>query len=82
MRNNFNLLKPGISLCMIVKNEERSLFNCLNSVKDLADQIVIVDTGSSDKTVEIAKSFDAEIHHFKWCDDFSLARNFSIKKVQ
>ena len=82
MKNNFKSLKPGISLCMIVKNEERSLSNCLNSVKDLADQIVIVDTGSSDKTVEIAKSFDAEIHHFKWCDDFSSARNFSIRHAK
>ena len=71
-------LKSGISLCMIVKNEERSLAKCLESVKDLVNQIVIVDTGSTDKTIEIGKSFGADIHYFKWCDDFSLARNFSI----
>ena len=50
-------LKSGISLCMIVKNEERSLAKCLESVKNLVNQIVIVDTGSTDKTIEIGKSF-------------------------
>ena len=71
-------LKPGISLCMIVKNEERSLSRCLQSVKNLVNQIIIVDTGSKD-TVDIAKSYNAEIFHFDWIDDFSLARNESLK---
>lgn len=68
-----------LSLCMIVKNEERFLPDCLESVKDIVDQIVIVDTGSEDNTVEIAKRYGAEVHYFKWCDDFSAARNESIK---
>lgn len=71
--------KQTLSLCMIVKNEEKFLEDCLKSVQGVADQIIIVDTGSTDRTVEIARSFNAQIHHFKWQDDFSLARNESIK---
>ena len=63
---------------MIVKNEAENLPNCLESVRDIMDQIVIVDTGSEDDTVEIAKSFGAEVYHFDWCEDFSAARNFSL----
>ena len=70
---------PLISLAMIVKNEEATLAHCLKSVKPLVDEIVIVDTGSTDGTIEIAKGFNAKIHHFEWCDDFSAARNESIK---
>jgi glycosyltransferase involved in cell wall biosynthesis len=68
-----------ISLAMIVKNEEATLAHCLESVKPLADEIIIVDTGSTDKTIDIAKSFGARIHHFKWCDNFAAARNESLK---
>src|SRR3989344_3396846 len=68
-----------ISLCMITKNEERYLEQCLNSVKDIIDEIIIVDTGSTDKTKEIAKKFNAKIIDFKWIDDFSAARNESLK---
>ncbi|MBI2657451.1 tetratricopeptide repeat protein [Candidatus Woesearchaeota archaeon] len=71
--------KQTISLCMITKNEEKYLEQCLNSVKGLADEIIIVDTGSTDKTKEIAKKFSAKIIDFKWIDDFSAARNESIK---
>jgi len=70
---------PTVSLCMIAKNEEKWLEQCLNSVKDVADEIIIVDTGSTDKTKEIAKKFNAKIFDFKWVDDFSAARNESIK---
>ena len=70
---------PTISLCMIAKNEEKWLEQCLNSVKDIVDEIIIVDTGSTDKTKEIAKKFNAKIFDFKWIDDFSAARNESIK---
>lgn len=66
-----------ISLCMIVKNEEHTLQNCLNSVKDLVDEIIIVDTGSTDRTKQVAKGFTDKIYDFKWIDDFSAARNFS-----
>jgi glycosyltransferase involved in cell wall biosynthesis len=70
-----------ISLCMIVKNEEKNLKNCLESVKNLVDEIIIVDTGSTDKTKEIASNFTNKIFDFNWCDDFSKARNFSISKA-
>lgn len=73
-------MNSGISLSMIVKNEGKHLSDCLNSVKNIVDEIVIVDTGSSDDTIEIAKSFNANIFHFEWAADFSAARNFSLSK--
>src|SRR3989344_2135515 len=71
--------KQTISLCMIAKNEEKHLEECLNSVKELVDEVIIVDTGSTDKTKQIAKKFNAKIYDFKWVDDFSAARNESLK---
>jgi glycosyltransferase involved in cell wall biosynthesis len=71
---------PNITLSMIVKNEEKYLRECLESVKDIIDEIVIVDTGSTDKTIEIAKEFNAKIHSFEWIKDFSAARNFALSK--
>jgi tetratricopeptide (TPR) repeat protein len=71
----------GISVCMIVKNEERFLENCLSSIRDLADEIILVDTGSSDRTKEIASKFTSKIYDFVWEDDFSKARNFAISKA-
>jgi len=68
-----------ISLCMITKNEGRLLANCLNSVKDLVDEIIVVDTGSIDETKDIALSFGAKIYDFTWRDDFAVARNESLK---
>ena len=68
-----------ISLAMIVKNEEAVLAHCLESVKSLADEIILVDTGSTDKTVDIAREFEAQVYLFEWCDDFSAARNESLK---
>lgn len=76
--NNFDE-KPFISLAMIVKNEEKMLPVCLDSVEDLVDEMIIVDTGSEDRTVEIANERGAKVYHFKWIDDFSAARNESIK---
>ena len=67
---------------MIVKNEEEHLANCLNSVKDIVDEIIIVDTGSMDATKEIARQFTDQIYDFTWIDDFSAARNFSFSKVK
>lgn len=72
---------PTITLAMIVKNEELHLENCLNSVRGLVDEIVIVDTGSTDKTKEIARNFTSKIFDFEWIDDFSAARNESLKHV-
>ncbi|MFC2947374.1 tetratricopeptide repeat-containing glycosyltransferase family 2 protein [Virgibacillus sediminis] len=68
-----------ISLCMIVKDEEDTLPNCLDSIKDCVDEIVVVDTGSSDRTKEIAHQYTNHVHDFEWIDDFSAARNFSFK---
>ncbi|MBE5884047.1 MAG: glycosyltransferase family 2 protein [Lachnospiraceae bacterium] len=70
-----------ISLCMIVKNEERILARCLDSVADLMDEIVIVDTGSTDRTKEIAAGYTDKIYDFQWIDDFSAARNFAFSKA-
>jgi tetratricopeptide (TPR) repeat protein len=72
---------PSLSVCLIVKNEERHLARCLASIRDLADEIVVVDTGSSDRTVEIAQAHGARVCHFTWQDDFSLAKNFSIEQA-
>ena len=73
------MAKQTISLCMITKNEEKNIANCLNSAKEIADEIIVVDTGSSDKTKQIARKFGAGVSDFKWNDDFSAARNESIK---
>ena len=63
---------------MIVKNEEKVLARCLECVKQFADEIVIVDTGSVDNTKEIATKFTDKVYDFEWCDDFSKARNFAF----
>ena len=70
---------PGISICMIVKNEEKHLPKCLESVGGLGAEIVIVDTGSTDQTVEIARRYGARIFYFPWNNNFSDARNESLK---
>ena len=70
---------PDISLVLIVKNEEKDLGRCLESFKDIVKEIVVVDTGSTDRTVEIAKSYGARVEYFEWCDDFAAARNESLK---
>lgn len=70
-----------ISLCMIVKNEEKILARCLDSIADLMDEIVIVDTGSTDATKEIAARYTDKIYDFAWIDDFSAARNFAFSKA-
>lgn len=69
----------NLSLVMIVKNEQNNLRRCLESVKDIVDEIVIVDTGSTDKTKEIALEFGAKVFDYKWDNNFSNARNYAIK---
>lgn len=66
-----------LSVCMIVRNEETILPKCLNSIKEIADEIIIVDTGSTDRTKEIAKSYGAKLFDFAWIDDFSEAQRFA-----
>ena len=68
----------SVSLCMIVKNEEDVLERCLTSAAALADEIIIVDTGSTDRTKEIAARFTSLIFDFPWRDDFAAARNESF----
>ena len=70
-----------LSLCMIVKDEEPVLPRCLDSVKDAVDEIVIVDTGSSDGTVAVARQYTDAVFFFPWTDDFSAARNVSFEKA-
>lgn len=70
-----------ISLCMIVKNEEQTISRCLESVKDIVNEIIIVDTGSTDNTKELVKKYNAKFYNFKWIDDFSAARNFAFSKA-
>jgi tetratricopeptide (TPR) repeat protein len=69
----------GISLCLIAKNEEGFIRDCLASVEGFADELVVVDTGSSDATVAIAESFGAKVIHFEWIDDFAAARNAALE---
>ncbi len=75
-----------ISLCMIVKDEEDVLDRCLCSVKeklkDVVDEIIVVDTGSMDNTINIAKKHNCLIYNFEWCDDFSKARNYGIDRAK
>ena len=70
-----------ISLCMIVKNEEAVLARCLDSLRGLMDEIIIVDTGSMDHTKDVAFKYTQSVYDFKWCDDFAAARNFSFSKA-
>jgi Glycosyltransferases involved in cell wall biogenesis len=70
-----------ISVCLIIKNEEKNLRRCLSSIKDIASQIVVVDTGSTDNSISVANDFSDQVYSYKWQDDFSLARNFCLDKA-
>lgn len=71
-----------ISVCLIVKNEEDVIERCLESVKGFADELIVVDTGSSDKTKEIVRKFTDKLYDFEWIDDFSAARNYAFSKAK
>jgi len=73
--------KETISLCLIVKNEEEFILSCINSVKHLVDEIIVVDTGSHDQTASIAGAAGAKVFHFTWRGDFSEARNFALEQA-
>ena len=70
-----------ISVCMIVKNEERVLARCLDCLKNIADEIIIVDTGSTDSTRSVAARYTDKIYEYSWTGDFAAARNFSFSKA-
>ena len=70
-----------ISVCMIVKDEEANLDRCLRSVRQVADEIIVVDTGSRDATIDIAHRYGAKVSHFQWCDDFAAARNAALAQA-
>ncbi len=73
--------KAAISLCMIVRDEQAFLGPCLNSVKNLVDEIIVVDTGSKDRSADIATIYGARVHRERWQDDFAAARNVSLEKA-
>lgn len=70
--------RPRLTVCVLTRNEEANLPRCLDSVRGVADQIVVLDTGSTDRTRELARERGAEVHEFVWCDDFSAARNAAL----
>ena len=72
-------MQPRISLCLIVKNEAANLPACLQSAADLVDEIIVVDTGSTDRTKEVAAGLGARVFDFAWCDSFAAARNESLR---
>ena len=71
---------PKITLSMIVKNEEKYLPDCLQSIKNVVDEIILIDTGSSDNTINIAEEFGALIFNYNWVNDFSVPRNYALSK--
>jgi tetratricopeptide (TPR) repeat protein len=74
--------KPAtISACLIVKNEQTLLPRCLSSIRELVDEIILVDTGSEDRTLEIAGEYDCRIFHYPWKGDFAAARNESLERA-
>ncbi|MFD2672680.1 glycosyltransferase [Marinicrinis sediminis] len=75
------MTQPSLSLCMIVKNEERMLEQCLQSAAEVVDEMIIVDTGSTDRTVDIASSFNARVIDFPWTHHFAEARNAGIREA-
>jgi tetratricopeptide (TPR) repeat protein len=72
---------PTISACLIVRDEEARLADCLASIRNWVDEIIVVDTGSADRTLEIARQFDVRVFELPWRDDFSAARNYSIDQA-
>lgn len=71
-----------ISACMIAKNEEKCIARCIESYKEVVDEIIVVDTGSTDRTVDIAKGLGAQVFYYKWDNDFARAKNFALDKAK
>jgi GT2 family glycosyltransferase/2-polyprenyl-3-methyl-5-hydroxy-6-metoxy-1,4-benzoquinol methylase len=76
--SRIRLVKPKVSLCMIVRDSAETLSACLESIRPWVDELIVVDTGSLDSTPDIAQQYGAKLFHFPWCDDFSAARNESL----
>jgi len=72
----------NLSVCLITRNEEKNIFRCLKSIRDIADEIILVDTGSTDNTLNIARNFKSKIFQTEWEEDFSKARNFALDQAQ
>jgi glycosyltransferase involved in cell wall biosynthesis len=70
-----------ISACLIVKNEADNIGKCLNSLKDISNEIIVVDTGSTDNTVEIAQSYGAKVYYYQWDENFSNAKNYALDRA-
>lgn len=79
--DNSQLVRDTISLCMIVKNEENTIARCLMSIRSLVDEMIVVDTGSADRTKEIALAYGAKVYDFPWTNNFSEARNYGLSKA-
>lgn len=75
-------MKPILSVCMIIKNEEKVLNRCFESIKGIADEIIVVDTGSQDQSKELALQYTDLVFDFEWVDDFSKARNYAASKAK
>ena len=73
--------KIRLSQCMIVKNEEKNIRRALSWGKGIVCEQIVVDTGSTDRTVEIAEEMGAKVYHFQWCNDFSAAKNYAIEQA-
>lgn len=75
-------MQPSLSVCLIARNEEASLPRALQSVRAVAGEMIVADTGSTDRTRQVAKDLGAVVCHFPWCDDFSAARNFAVSQAR
>jgi len=82
MKAKMSKLKDGLSAVIIAKDEENILNRTLRHITDIADEVVFIDTGSHDNTVEIAGKFRCRIFEFQWCDDFSKAKNFGVEQAR
>jgi glycosyltransferase involved in cell wall biosynthesis len=76
------ITRANLSVCIIAKNEEKMLTDCLESVKDVANEIILVDTGSTDSTLEVAEKYNCRIINSSWQNDFSKARNISLNAAK